>query len=286
MSSEKNSPLKFSALDRLLQDGRQSATGAMALRYRRRAIAVAVLWFVGCLAWTAPAALMAMLLKPLAPQLQLQMLEGGFWQGRAGAAFWQQGEQRFALGRLEWKLSPLSLLWLHPGAQISTSYGEQFVDAHVRVSPLGTLQLRDLRAALPVAALTHQLPVRVEGLLGLRMKRVELGLRTLQLRELDGEIQWQRAATQWGSNWVALGDYTGIVTTPEKKQMRVQLDGKGALAANGEVTLNIVDKSYALQLVLTPAATLPQELRDGAGAMLGGQRDAQGRWQVKRDGKW
>jgi hypothetical protein len=68
--------------------------------------------------------------------------------------------------------------------------------------------------------------------------------------------------------------------------LKVQLDGKGALAANGEATIKLAEKNYALQLLLTPAPTLPQELREGAGAMLGGQRDAQGRWQIKRDGKW
>ena len=286
MSSEKTSSLKFSALDRLLQDGRQSATGAVALRYRRRIIALATIWFLGCLAWNAPATLMATVLKPFAPQLELQSLEGGFWRGRAGSAFWRLGDQRFALGRVEWTLNPWSLLWLHPGAQINTAYGEQFIDTRVRISPLGTLQLRDLRAALPVAALTRQLPVQVEGLAGLRFERVDLGLHSLQLLDLQGDIQWQRAATQWNSNWVTLGDYASVASMPDKKQLRLQIEGKGALAANGEATLNLADRNYAVQLLLTPAASLPQELRDGAGAMLGGQRDAQGRWQIKREGKW
>lgn len=286
MSSEKNGPLNSSALDRLLRSTGSSGTGATAFRHRRLAIALALAWFFGCLAWGAPATLMAALLRPLAPQLELQSTEGSFWHGRAGAAFWQQGEQRYALGTLEWRLSPWSLLWLHPSAHISTSYGDQVVDTRVRVSPLGALQLRDLRAALPVAALTQQLPVRLEGILGLRFERAELASRAPQLRELQGEVQWQRAAWQWNSKWVALGDYSGQVSTPEKSRLQIKLDGKGALAANGETTLNFADGTYALQLLLTPAPSLPEELRNGAGAMLGGERDAQGRWQIKRDGKW
>jgi hypothetical protein len=285
MSSE-HSPLKSSALERLLRDTRSSGTGATALRYRRRAIAVALIWFFGCLGWGAPAALMASLLKPLAPQLELQMLEGGFWHGHAGAAFWQQGDQRFALGKLEWSLNPWSLLWLHPGAHIATSYGDQVVDTRVSVSPLGTVQLRDLRASLPVAGLTQKLPLRIDGLLGLRLERAEIARREPRLRALEGEVEWQRATAQWNSNWIALGDYSGRMVMPEKNQLKVQLDGKGALAANGEATIKLAEKNYALQLLLTPAPTLPQELREGAGAMLGGQRDAQGRWQIKHDGKW
>lgn len=287
VSAEKQrAPLNPSALGRLLHGTGSSGTGATALRYRRSAIALAVAWFFGCLAWGAPAALMVALLKPLVPQFELQMPEGGFWHGRAGAAFWQQGDQRFALGAIEWRLSPWSLLWLHPSAHVATTYGDQFIDTRVRLSPLGTLQLRELRAALPVAALTQQLPVRIEGLLGLRLERAELSRRDPQLRELQGEIQWQHAAWQWNSNWVLLGDYAGQVSTPEKSRLQIKLDGKGALAASGETTLNLVDKTYALQLLLTPAPSLPQELRDGAGVFLGGQRDAQGRWQIKRDGKW
>lgn len=284
--SSKQGPLKSSALDRLLRDTRASGTGATALRYRRSAIALAVAWFLGCLAWGAPAALMAVLLKPLAPQLELQMLEGGFWHGRAGAAFWQQGDQRYALGTLDWSLSPWSLLWLHPSAHVATSYGDQVIDTRVRVSPLGTLQLSDLRASLPVAGLTQKLPLRVDGILALRFERAEISSRDPQLRVLQGDVEWQRAMTQWNSNWIALGNYSGRFSMPEKGQLKIQLDGKGALAANGEATVKLTDKTYALQLLLTPAATLPEEVREGAGAMLGGQRDAQGRWQIKREGKW
>jgi hypothetical protein len=286
MSSEKNAPLNSSALARLLRRPGGSETGSTMLRYRRGAIALAVVWFLGCLLWGAPAGLMALLLKPLAPQLELQTLEGSFWHGRAGAAFWQQDAQRYALGTVDWRLSPWSLLWLHPSARISTAYGDQVIDTRVRVSPLGTVQLRDLRAALPVAALTQQLPVRTDGLVGLRLERAEIARREPQLRELQGEVEWLRAAWQWNSNWVALGDYTGRITTQDKSQLRIQLEGRGALAASGEATVKLADRSYALQVLLTPAPSLPEELRDGAGAMLGGQRDTQGRWQIRRDGKW
>lgn len=282
-----NMPLKktdpnFSALDRLRQSG---AALPGTRRQRRQAAAAAALWFFLCLAWGAPASLMVSLLRAVAPQLELQAAEGSFWNGRAGSASWRVGEQRFALGTLEWRLSPWSLLWLHPAAHLTSSYGEQFVDTHVRLSPLGAVRLRDVRAALPIAALTQRLPLRVDGLLGLRLERVELA-RDLQLRELHGEIQWQRAAGQWNSRWVALGDYVCAATTPKPGHVQLQLDGKGALAGTGTAALDLGARSYTMQLVLTPAATLPQELRDGIGPVLGAERDAQGRLQIRRDGKW
>lgn len=281
MAFLKKNPLKFSALDQLSQ---REHSGDWFSAHRRLAIWLAALWFVGCLLWGAPATLMSALLKPLAPQLELQVVEGSFWNGRASAAFWQQGDQRFALGSVEWQLRPWSLLWLHPTAKIAASYGEQLVETNVRFSPLGAIALRDLRATLPVGALAQRLPMRIDGLLGLKFERVEVA-RGGQLRELRGEVQWQRAASQWNSRMVALGDYTFRTSMQKNAQLQVEVEGKGALAATGNATLNLEQKNYTLQLQLTPAASLPQELRDGL-VVLGGQRDAQGRWQVKRDGKW
>lgn len=254
-------------------------------RQRRAATVVAVLWFIACVAWQAPASLMATLLGAAVPQLELQAVSGSLWHGRAGSAFWRDGERRFALGTLEWQLSPWSLLWLHPSAHVAANYGEQFVDARVRLSPLGSLQLRDARAALPVGALTRSLPLRIDGLLGLRLERVEVD-REQRLRALQGVVQWQRASTLWGSRWVALGDYVCNATTPQSGQLNLQLEGSGALAANGTATLDLDARGYAVQLALTPAASLPQELREGIGPVLGATRDAQGRLQVQREGKW
>jgi len=278
MSFLKNSLTSFSSVDgiALLNTARR----------RRLAIAAASIWFFGCLLWTAPASLLVALLKPIAPQLELQIPEGGFWRGRAGAAFWHNNDQRFALGAVEWQLSPWSLLWLHPGAHITANYGQQFIDANVRLSPLGAVQLRDVRAALPVAALAHWLPMPADGLLGLKLARVEIARRDPQVRELQGEASWQQAAWQWSSRWVALGDYSCQLEMKESARIHVVLQGQGALAASGEATVNLKDKDYALQLLLSPAASLPQEFRDGLGLFLGGQRDAQGHWQINRNGKW
>jgi hypothetical protein len=176
-------------------------------------------------------------------------------------------------------------LWLHPAAHISATYGQQFIDTRVRLSPLGSIQLRDVRAAVPVPALTHWLPMPADGLLGLNVARAEL-TRHGQLRELAGEVFWQQAAWQWSSRWIALGDYRCPLTMKDGATLNVAVQGGSALAAEGGAQLNLNEKKYALQLQLTTAAALPQELRDGVGALLGGERDAQGRWQIKRNGTW
>lgn len=255
-------------------------------RFRRYALTTALLWFFICLLWGAPASLMAALLKPFAPQLELHALEGSFWHGRAGEAFWQQKNQRIAFGTVEWQLSPWSLLWLHPSVHLDTHYGEQFLDARVRISPLGNLQLRDVSAALPVAALAHWLPIPADGLFGAKLPRVDLALRGMRLADVQGEVQWQRATWQWSSRWITLGDYSCRLEMKDATQLHGILQGQGALAANGDIAVNFKEQNYSVQLQLTPAVSLPQEFRDGVGLLLAAKHDEQGRWILTRNAKW
>src|SRR5687767_6990908 len=90
-------------------------------RWRRWAIVAAVLWFLTCLLWTAPAALFALIAQRAAP-LQLDAVAGSFWRGRAGQAYVLVPNGRVALGSVTWRLKPWSLLWLHPSAHITADY--------------------------------------------------------------------------------------------------------------------------------------------------------------------
>lgn len=252
-------------------------------RWRRLALAAAVIWFVGCLLYSAPASLFAALLQRAAP-VQLSGVEGSFWHGRAAAAdiLWQG--QRFALGRLEWRLNPWSLLWLHPGAQVSTHYGEQFLDTRLRLTPTGSVQLRDTRAALPLTALGRWLPLPAGGLLAADFAAVDI--RGRELRLARGSVFWQRAQWQWNNNWLVLGDYRCQLDLQDAQAAHCTLQGDGALAMQGEVALDLQQKTYSLDAQLTAQASLPQDFRDGLGLILAAERDAQGRWLVRRNGKW
>jgi hypothetical protein len=250
---------------------------------RRLVIGMALLWFACCLLWSAPAALFAVIAQRAAP-LQLVAVSGSFWRGRAGQAYLLLGDQRVALGSVAWRVEPWSLLWLHPGAHISTAYGEQFIDARVRFSPLGNWQLRALRAAAPLQLAGHWLPLPARGVIALNIARADLA--GGQLRALQGEVQWQRAGWQWRGRWLPLGNYRAQLQLQNAAQLQGALRADGAFAGSGEIAVDLHKKHYRWQMQLTPAAALPADFRDGAAALLAVERAGQGRWLIRRSGGW
>lgn len=253
-------------------------------RWRKRALAAALAWFFTCLLYGAPATLLESLLHRLLPPLQLQNVSGSLWNGRATQAFWQQGEKVIALGSLEWQLRPWSLLWLHPSLHVAANYGEQFLDAQLRVSPLGAITLTHTSAASPAALLSNWAPLPARGLFALKLERAELARE--QLRALQGMLYWQQAQWQWNSHWLALGDYRCELTLPAAQQMRCQLQGQGALALDGAIDVDAKARTWVAQLQVKTASSLPEDFRQSLQLMLATQPDAQGKLSVKRNGRW
>ena len=252
--------------------------------WRRRAIGAAAVWFFVCLLWGAPAQLLAAMLKPLLPQLQLLAIDGGFWNGSAGQAFWQQDGKVMALGKIEWQLSPGSLLWLHPSAHIATRYGEQFVDTHIRFSPRGRIVLYDTSAAIPVQLVGYWLPLPAKGLLDVKLARAEFSRRRVD--KAEGDIYWQQAQWQWGAQWLALGDYRCTLHMETAGDLHCVLQGQGALAGTGDVEIDFNKKNWSAAARLKPDAKLPEDFRQTVAALLAVKVDAQNQWQIRRNGSW
>lgn len=259
-------------------------------RLRRALIGAAVLWFLACLLALAPASAAVRLLRWAVPQLELAAVDGSFWRGSAGQSFIAVGNQRVALGRLKWQLDGFSLLWLHPSAKISAEWGEQIVDARVRVSPLGAVVIRDLRAVVPVDLLKLWAPVPARGALGLNLESIAVDHRALQV--LNGKIDWQRAQWQWGDRWLALGDYQFDVQTRDGA-LDGTIAGGSDLAATGKFTADLAKRSYALDAQLSASRGLPQEFRDSLVFLLGAKPGASdagagspATMTVQRSGTW
>jgi hypothetical protein len=257
--------------------------------WRKRVLIAALVWFLMCLFYGAPATLFAALLRSIAPQLQLQNVSGSFWNGNAAEVFWlqnggQQNNQTIALGSIEWHLQPWSLLWLHPSAHITANYGEQFVDATIRLSPLGAVTLNKTSAALPATLLSNWLPIPARGQIALKLDRAELS-RT-QLRTMQGVLYWQQAQWQWNAHWLALGDYRCELTMPAAQKVHCGVQGQGALALDGAIDVSISERSWLMQLQVKAAPSLPDDFRQSLQLMLAGEPDAQGNVMVKRNGRW
>jgi hypothetical protein len=251
---------------------------------RRRIWLAVILWFLVCLASTAPAQLLVLLLKPLAPQLQLQDVDGNFWRGSASQAFWSQRDKVVALGKTDWQINPWSLLWLHPSAHVATHYGEQFIDTQVRVSPLGRIALRDTTAAVPAQFIGYWLPLPAQGLVALKLAAADISRQ--RLLAANGDIYWQQAQWQWGRHWLALGDYRCALRIETAGDLHCALQGQGALGGGGDISADFNKKIWAADLKLKVASSLPDEFRQMLTALLAAQPDAQGQMQIKKDGHW
>ena len=256
----------------------------MPRRLRRALYVVLPLWLLLALLWLAPAQLLPALLRAPLPQLQLSGVAGSFWHGRAASAQWRHSEQLFALGAIEWRLSPWSLLRLQPRLDVSADYGEQFVAASATLSPLGALSLQTLRAALPAASLRALSPLPVDGVVTLQLS--QLSLRRGVVEALSGELQWQRAAWQWQQRWLPLGDYRCELSSPAVDRLQCRLQGGSAARIDGVFEVELSARRSRLDSALQLSRELPQQLRDGAGLMLGAEVDRDGRLQIERDGSW
>lgn len=253
-------------------------------RWRRRVIIVSVLWFLLCLLYGAPAMLFDAMLRKFIPALQLHNVSGSFWNGSAAQAFWQQGDRVIALGSLEWHLQPWSLLWLHPSARVATNYGEQFVDTRVRISPLGQIVLTETSAALSATLLSNWVPAGARGQFALKLERAEFS--RAQVSELRGTLYWQQAQWQWNSHWLALGDYRCDLTSSGAQKMQCALQGQGALALDGIIGIDSREHAWSAQLQVAMNSSLPEDFRQGLQVLLASQPDAQGKYSIKREGRW
>jgi len=252
-------------------------------RRRRLAMIAAGLWFFACLLYSAPAQLFALLAQS-GGVLQLGHVEGSFWQGRADEAYIVLPDQRtVALGALQWRLQPLSLLWLHPRAHIAARYGEQFLDADVRIAPTGTVLLRNVRAGVPLAAFNDWLLLPAQGDLAIDLAELELS--RSELRRVQGHLSWLGASWQWNMNWLTLGDYQCRLRMSAAAQLQCALQGGSALGLKGEVLVDLKQRQYALQAQVNATDSLPQDFRVGLSLLLGG-RDSHGPWPLSRKGHW
>jgi hypothetical protein len=254
-------------------------------RLRRALLLLLPVWFLAALAWLAPAQLLPMLLHGALPQLDLGNVYGSFWRGRAPSVLWHDGSRAVALGAVEWRIAPWSLLLLQPRLQFTADYGEQFVHATLVTSASGRVELRKGRAALPARSVPLAVPLPVDGLFALQLERLELrGDGTLMA--LAGELQWQRAALQWEQRWLALGDYRCRLQAVAADQVRCELEGGSAAAVNGVVDIDLAQRSYRIASDWRLGDELPAEVRDGAPLLFGASGDRAGGWRIEREGRW
>ncbi len=137
--------------------------------------------------------------------ISMSGVTGSLWNGRASLASVRTAEREYSLGQLSWRLSPLSLLTLSPCAQVTTKLPLQQFEGEVCSGLGGSIKVHDADVSLPVALVQGRIPVPVQGQLSAHVD--ELGLRGNVLQKLKGNVTWNGARVNTGSNWLDIGSY-------------------------------------------------------------------------------
>ncbi len=222
------------------------------------------------------------LLSTPAPGLNLFGVEGSLLSGRIGGVAGRNGP---LLQSLEWKFSPLQLLWLRLGYEVTALPvgASEALSARVRLSPLGRWSARDLKGELSLqslAAMTGQPYLPMEGLaqadfgeLGWKQDHVLLAQGKLRLMNL----RWTLAQTP-----LALGDFEAAVETGgEGLEVKITTLA-GALEVTGDASYK-TDRSYEYHLQLRPRAGADPALQNLLRTL--GNPDNQAWYHLRRSGR-
>lgn len=220
----------------------------------------------GFLVWQAPARLLGVLLPD---RLILSAVSGSVWRGTAARSVWQLDNGALILGRVNWRLSPLSLVLLQPTVTINMEWGGQRLVGAFTQNLSGATEIKDFQAEFDTGLIRQFLPLYIGGRIIADFSKISLA--SNQLQSLDGTLTWQSAVWTAAAGDMSLGDYLlelsgknrqvqGRVTTLSGGLM---VAGTVAVAENnyeidldlsGPVTAN-PDLADALQLLATPSAT-------------------------------
>lgn len=213
------------------------------------------LLFLVCLLALAPARLLNTFLP--GERVIVQGYTGTLWRGTANRALLAVNGGYIHLGKVNWTLSPLSLLTLSVTLNIESRWGRQHINAGVRLSGLDTLELTDVDALVPVQLLRHFLPLAVAGdfLIQAQQLTLENGLPT----QASGRVVWQNAAWESSQGLLPLGTYAMDIQQQPGQALHAEvLTMAGSVRVNG--SLQLLGKDYALDILIASDAGLDAQL--------------------------
>lgn len=139
----------------------------------------------------------------------MNAIEGSAWHGKAKSAQLAiAGQPPIALGELEWRLSPFSLLMLKPCIVLNTHLPSQQIQADVCHSLSGNTKVNGFSLDLPVSYLQEYLPLEAKGDISVQVLSASVDSEG-KIDQLDARFSWQRASAYFDGNWFVLGSFAG-----------------------------------------------------------------------------
>ncbi|MBE0510337.1 MAG: type II secretion system protein N [Chromatiales bacterium] len=215
-----------------------------------------------------------------APQLAVYGLSGTLWRGQASELRWQG----HSLGRLEWQLSPWSLLRQRLDSRFSLQTPQGYLQGRLQLPLSATsLELAEVQGRLPLQELSrfaNNLPLQLDGQLSIQLKQLRRDKQGA-IQALQGQLIWHQASVLMGEP-LSLGDLRAELSDNGEGALRAQLhDHGGPLRLDGEFHLSAQGR-YRLQANLGSRESAQPALQQGL-AMLG-RPDAQGNYPLQFNG--
>jgi hypothetical protein len=209
------------------------------------------------LAATFPARVLTGWLSRQDPNLAFAQVEGTVWRGSAA----QLRVRGIALGRLQWRVSPLSLFRLAPAGELQLRDSKLSLDSAVERLRDGSIRLTDLQGTLDASWLAPVLAIPALVPTG----KVQADFSTLQVspyglpQRVQGELRWEDAGV-FGLVQAQLGGLR--IRVDSEPQLSGLIESMGAnppVEIHGVFALKGLQ--YSADVMLTPNTSNKQVLR-------------------------
>ena len=225
-------------------------------------ITVLVVYFIFSLISLAPAKIAAWAVNASMPNVWLTGVRGTLWNGIAGGAQIQLGQQAVALGSVRWTLNPMTLLTLQPCVSFEAETGGQPISGLVCQSPFGITRLKDLYIDVPLSLVESQLPVQASGDISVQI--IEASVTGQRVNALDAKLTWQNASVFNGESWWSLGTFGGQAQHNNEGGIAVRIfDVSGPVGVDVNAAFALGSELFTVSGNITPRSEAPEQLKQG-----------------------
>ncbi len=210
------------------------------------------------------------------PDVELAGIKGTLWNGSADHA----NVAGVYLSRLEWQLSPLSLLLGRLSLDAKAEPAQGFIEGSFSVTPGGKLSVKDLVGSLSLASLTSVINMgSLSGTANVNFSRVvvEDGFP----RDAEGKVEVANlfAAAIYPAS--SIGGYVADFSTTDAGIVASVEDTDGIVDLAGSLTLS-PDRNYQFLGVIAPKPDTDDTLRQQMRFL--GSPNSRGQYDIRLEG--
>ncbi len=246
---------------------------------KRYLILIAIISYLFFTLSNVPAArVIALIKQQTGAPVDIHGARGSLWSGSADTLLVNNVPP---IDNLTWDINTLYFLIAQLNADITAQISQQNILGNLKISPLGTVSVHNLRSQISGEVMQSLLQMPMGEIAGDFIFNIkEVTHLDTPLPLANGQIKWKSARLTL-TETVDLGHIT-LLLEPEADTLRATIENKGgALSIQGTASLN-PQHNYELDLTLTPVGQVSSSLQQGLGMIA--RRQSNGSYSIKRNG--